>query len=196
MAGQTVRVVVKTTAANAKKDVEEAVERAAQGPLKERMGPLAAPVAAQVAEIMGRKAEEVVVQRETTKRTLFIYDDFVLGWYPELDAVKDYVSSEMQPRGKTIEYVEVEGGIRVDSLLNKYSRYLEAGGMSLAEAPKFDRVAILVHAVGWTKSYTPELGPGPYEWPALESYRPREVPEDWERPFPPVDAHEAYAAVK
>lgn len=194
-AQKVIRVKVTTTAATAEKDVKEAVEQALRVQYKENMGPVGAPVAAEVAGIMGQKAEEVV-QSEKSERTLFIYDDFILDWYPELEAVKDYVRAEMQPRGKTIEYVEVKGGIMVDNLLNKYKSHLEASGMSLADAPKFDRVAVLIHAVGIIRGYTPEGEERSYEWPGLESYRPREVPEDWERPFPPVEAHELYAAVK
>jgi hypothetical protein len=59
-----VRVVVRTTAANAKEDVERAVEQALRVQYKEMMGPLGPPVAAKVAEIMGQKAEEVVVEAE------------------------------------------------------------------------------------------------------------------------------------
>ncbi len=60
MAAQTVRVVVRTTAANAKENVERAVEQALRAQYKEMMGPLGPPLAAKVAEIMGQKAEEVV----------------------------------------------------------------------------------------------------------------------------------------
>jgi len=62
--GQTVRVVVKTTKATAKADVEKAVEQALRVQYKEMMGPLGPPVAAKVAEIMGQRAEEVTTSPE------------------------------------------------------------------------------------------------------------------------------------
>jgi len=60
VAGQTIRVVVRTTKGTAKEDVERAVEQALRGQYGELMGPLGPPVAAKVAEIMGHKAEDAL----------------------------------------------------------------------------------------------------------------------------------------
>ncbi len=64
MAGQTVRVVVKATKGRTKEDVERAVEQALRVQYKELMGPLGPPVAGKVAEIVGQKAEEVLVGKD------------------------------------------------------------------------------------------------------------------------------------
>ena len=143
MAGQTVRVIVKTTAANAKKDVEEAVERAAQGPLKEIMGPFAAPVAAQVGEIIGAKAEEVVAVDYLAGRTLIVYD---ADLYPDERVLEDKrkIYENTWP-DKTVVFVKFPSYFEPTLMDSYYEGWLSRQGKSTDDKATFDRIGIMMH---------------------------------------------------
>ena len=106
MAGQTVRVIVKTTKGTARKDVEKAVEQALRVQYKDMMGPLGPPVAGKVAEIMGQKAAEVV----STGRGVGGYRQFTCFIEAEWD-IKNADTREiiLRDTARVLETAEREG---------------------------------------------------------------------------------------
>ncbi len=166
----------------------------AQGRLKEKSGPLAAPLAPVIGEIMGQKAEEVV-QPEITKRTLFVGDHNIMETYPEFDAVKSYMRREMKPEGKEIFFYEFKKGwFTPEELVEEYKKQREFEGKTLEEAPKFDRIALLVHGGG--EPIFDEKGNVTGYGPALERARPKNAEPGYYDPYSDVAPSELFAQVE
>ncbi len=142
VAQKVIRVKVTTTAATAKKDVEEAVERAAQGTLKETMGPLAAPVAAKVAEIMGQKAEEVS-KGWLKGRNCFLLSISDSGKPQVEEAYNTLLESPTDDY--TIYIITWRGDLYPGKIKDAILSHYEKHGIKPEEIRKCNRIGIFVH---------------------------------------------------
>ncbi|MGD8719474.1 MAG: hypothetical protein PVH29_11730 [Candidatus Zixiibacteriota bacterium] len=142
MVQRTVRVAVRTTAGNAKEDVEKAVDQALRVQYKEMMGPLGPPVAAKVGEIMGQKAEEVC-RGWLTGRNCFLLassdlegTDVEVAYNKLLDAPgKGYIGYIITWTG------DFNPGLIRDRILD----YYEQKGIKPESIRKCNRIGIMVH---------------------------------------------------
>jgi len=143
LAGQTVRVVVKTTKATAKADVEKAVEQALRVQYKEMMGPLGPPVATTVAEIVGQKAEEVVAVDYLAGRTLIVYD---ADLYPDERVLEDKrrIYENTWPK-KSVVFVKFRSYFEPTLMDAYYEEWLKRQGKFTEERATFERIGIMMH---------------------------------------------------
>jgi len=159
--GQTVRVVVKTTKATAKADVEKAVEQALRVQYKEMMGPLGPPVAAKVAEIMGQKAEEVMVEAEEKVEGPFTC--VIMPGRKNVPGPGGVIS--MYPRWLTEDFYEDPG---IKSILTEFEGFKREGEViAYAEYYHFDPSSIGGGIAACNTQRGGGPGTGPF-WPFME----------------------------